>query len=138
VDAGGFLAHEGARGPAHAVNDRDIAGKQIGELCQEQRRPQFVHQLFVEDGGRQVTLRVGIHDRQGDIEVTLAAAGRDDHVHPRQDFLIAFDAGGIQRQPGGISADPLPQLHLALIALLRDLGVEADGGDRMNHIWRET
>ena len=30
VDAGDFLAHEGARRPADPVHDGDIAGQQIG------------------------------------------------------------------------------------------------------------
>ena len=52
IDAGGFLAHEGARGAGDAVHDRDIAGEQIGELRQEQRGAQVAHQPLVEKGGR--------------------------------------------------------------------------------------
>ena len=54
VDAGGFLAHEGARRAGHAVHDRDVAGEQVGELRQEQRRAQVVHQPLVEEGLRLV------------------------------------------------------------------------------------
>ena len=124
VDAGGFLAHEGARRAAHAVDDGDVAGEQVGELGQKQRRPQIVHQPFVEKAGARIALGISVHDRQVDREVAFAAAGGDDHVHPAEDFLVAFDAGRIQRQPGGIGADALPRFHLALIALFRDLGVE--------------
>ena len=73
-----------------------------------------------------------------DREVALAAAGGDDHVHPAEDFLVAFDAGRIQRQPGGIGADALPGFHLALIALFRDLGVEGDRRQRMHDVGREA
>jgi hypothetical protein len=38
---GPFLTHEGARGAGDAVDDRDVAGEQIGELSQKQRRPQI-------------------------------------------------------------------------------------------------
>ncbi len=126
IDAGGFLAHEGARGPGYAVDDGDIAGQQIGELRQEQRRAQIAHQPFVEEAGGRIALGLRAENAGIDRQIALAAAGGDDHVHPRQDFLVALDAGGIQRQPGGIGADPLPGFHLALIALFRDLGVEID------------
>ena len=76
--------------------------------------------------------------RHVDREIALAAAGGDDHVHPPEDFLVALDAGGIQRQPGGIGADALPGFHLALVALFRDLGVEADRRQRMNDVGREA
>ena len=52
IDAGEFLAHEGARGAGHAVHDRDIAGEQIGELRQEQCRAQIAHQPLVEKRSR--------------------------------------------------------------------------------------
>ena len=38
----------------------------------------------------------------------------------------------IERKTGGISADPLPGLHLALIALFRNLRVEIDRRQRMH------
>src|ERR1700749_1391266 len=59
-----------------------------------------------------------------DREIAFPAPACDDHVGLRQDFLVALDARRIQRQPGRIGADALPGLHLALVALLRDLGVE--------------
>ena len=68
VDAGRLLAHEGARGAGDAVHDRDVAGEQVGELRQEQRRPQVAHQPFVEEG-------VGIGG--------LAQAGEDRCCRPR-------------------------------------------------------
>ena len=138
VDAGGFLAHEGARGAGHAVDDGDVAGEQVGELGQEQRRPQIVHQPLVEKPGSRIALGVGVQDRQIDRDVAFAAAGGNDHVHPAEDFLVALDAGGIERQPGGIGADALPRLHLALVALFRDLGVERHRRQGMNDVGREA
>ena len=73
-----------------------------------------------------------------DRDVAFAAAGRDDHVHAAEDFPVAFDAGGIQRQPGGIGADALPRFHLTLVALLGDLRVEGDRRQRMDDVGRET
>src|SRR5258708_511135 len=72
-----------------------------------------------------------------DGEIAFAAAGGDDHVHPPEDFLVALDAGAIQREPGGVGADPLPGFHLALIALFRDLGVEGDLGPGMDDAGRK-
>ena len=137
VDAGGFLAHEGARRAGDAVHDGDIAGQQVGELRQEQRRAQIVHQPFVEEAGRGVALGLGVQNGGVDREIALAAAGGDDHVHPPEDFLVALDAGGIQREPGGIGADALPGFHLALIALFRDLGVEIDRRPGMHDVGRK-
>ena len=71
-------------------------------------------------------------------EIAFAAAGGDDHVHPPQDFLVALDAGGIQRQPGGIGPDALPGFHLALVALFGDLGVEIYRRPGMNDVGREA
>ena len=48
VDAGGLLAHEGARGAGDAVHDGDVAGEQVRELRQEQRRAEAVRQPLVE------------------------------------------------------------------------------------------
>ena len=48
VGAGGFLAHEGARRTDDAVHDGDVAGEQVGELRQEQRRAQVGQQVLVE------------------------------------------------------------------------------------------
>src|SRR5262245_31507050 len=94
------------------MHDGDVAGEQVGELRQEQRRAQIVHQLFIEEAGRQVAFRGRVEDRNIDCDVALAATGGDDHVHPREDFLVTLDAGGVQRKARGISTDALPQLHL--------------------------
>src|SRR5262249_55615171 len=66
-----------------------------------------------------------------------AATGGDDHVHAREQLGISLHAGICEREPGGISADPLPRLHLALVALFRDLLVEVDPGERMDEKGRE-
>src|SRR5665647_1259823 len=68
----------------------------------------------------------------------IVAAGGDDHVHARENIGLAFDAGGIECKAGGIGADPLPRLHLALIALLGDLRIEIDRRDRVHHERRES
>ncbi len=138
VDAGGFLAHEGARRSGDAVHDGDVAGQQVRELRQKQGRAQIVHQPLVEKAGSGVALGFQIQNVAVHREIALAAAGGDDHVHPRQDFLVRLDAGRIQRQPGGIGPDPLPGFHLALIALFGDLGVEIYRRPGMNDVGREA
>src|SRR5450631_634117 len=120
------------------MDDGDIAGEQVGKLGQKQRRPQIVHQPFVEEGGACVAVYIGVENCQIDRNIAFAAAGRDDHVHPAEDFLIALETRGFQRQPRGIGADPLPVFHLALIAFFRDLGVEADRRQRMNDVGGKT
>ena len=135
---GGFLAHERARGAGHAMDDRDIAGEQVGELRQKQRRPQIVHQPFVEEGRRGVALA---RRRSGSRMSTAMSrspppAATIMSVRPRISG-VALDAGGIQRQPGGIGADALPGFHLALVALFRDLRVEVDRRERMDDVGRE-
>ena len=55
-----------------------------------------------------------------------------------EDFLVALDAGRIQREPGGIGADALPGFHLTLIALFGDLRVEIYRRQGMDDVGRET
>ncbi len=132
IDAGGFLAHERARGAGDAMNDGNIAGHQVRELRQKQCRPQIVHQPLVEEGGGSIAPAQSGQDRGIDCRVALAAAGGDDHVHARQQFGIAFDAGAVEGEPRRIGANALPSLHLALVAFLGNLLVEVERGDRMN------
>ena len=137
VDAGRLLAHEGARGAGDAVHDRNVAGEQVGELRQEQRRPQVAHQPFVEEGagigGLGLPVRI----------VPSTATSRSPPpaatiMSMRAEQLgVALDAGVREREPGRIGADPLPRLHLALVALLRDLLVEIERRERMDEIGRE-
>ena len=47
IDARCLSACGAARRPGHAVHNGNIAGEQIGKLCQEKSRPQIVHQLFI-------------------------------------------------------------------------------------------
>ena len=124
VDAGGFLAQERARGSDDAVHDRDIAGEQVRKLRQEQGRAQIAHQPFVEEGAGLGHLAHAGEDRGVDRDVALAAAGGDDHVGAVEQIGLAGNAGVAEREAGGIDADALPQLHLPLIALLRNLLVE--------------
>ena len=120
------------------MDNRDVAGEQIGELRQEQRRPQVAHEPLVEKGVRVGGFALVAQDCSVDRDIALAAAGGHNHVHARKQLAIAFDAGVCQRQPSGIGADPLPRLHLALIALFRDLLVEVERSERMDEIWREA
>src|SRR6185437_2439039 len=126
VHAGSFLTHEGARRPAYAVHDGDIAGKQVRKLREEQGRAQAAHQLLVEQARRGISLGLRGQDRAIDGEIALAAAGGDHHVHAAEDFLVALDAGRFQREARGVGADALPGFHLALISLCRELGVDID------------
>ena len=137
VDAGGLFAHEGARGADDAVHQRDVAGEQIGQLRQKQRRAQVAHQALVEKRVRAIGLAHAGEDRIVGGDVALAAAGGDDHVGAVEQIRLAGDAGVAERQAGRIGADALPRLHLALIGLLRDLLVEAHRRQRMHDIGRE-
>ncbi len=137
IDAGGFLTHEGARRSGHAMDDSDVAGQKVGELRQKQRRAQIVHQPFVEEAGRGVSLSLGIQNRAVDGEITLAATGGDDHVHLRQDLAVALDAGRVERKACGIGADALPRFHLALVTLLRDLRVKGHRHHGMDDVGRK-
>src|SRR5215510_8464934 len=120
------------------MHNRDVAGEQIGELRQEQRRPQVAHEALVEKGVWIGRFTLVAQDRGVNRDVALAAAGGHDHVHAREQLAIAFDAGVSQRKPSGIGADPLPRLHLPLITLFRDLLVEVERSERVDEIWREA
>ena len=138
IDAGGLLAHEGARGTDNAVDERNIAGEQIGELRQKQGRPQVAHQALVEKGAWLVDLAHTGHDRGIDRDVALAASGGNDHVGMIEQVGIAGEPGIGQRQAGGINADPLPGFHLPLVAFLRDLLVETHRRKLMHDVGREA
>ena len=117
VGSGGFLAHEGAGRADYAMHQRDIAGQQIRQLCQEQRGAEIAEQMLV-----QVSVGIGAfgyarHDGLIGGVIALPPAGRHDHVHPAQQLGVAFDAGMIQRGAGGVGAVALPWLHLPLLAL---------------------
>src|ERR1700716_1198936 len=137
VNACSFLAHESARRSGYAVHDGDVAGQQVRKLRQKKRRTQIVHQPFVEKPGRGIALRFGTENAYVDREIALATAGGDNHIHPPEDFLVALNAGRIQRQPRGISPNALPGFHLALIALFRDLRVKIYRDPGMNDVRRE-
>ena len=70
-------------------------------------------------------------------KIALAAAGGHDHVHAAEQLRIALGPGAVEREAGGVGADPLPRLHLPLVALLRDLGVEIHRRQRMDDVGRE-
>ena len=69
--------------------------------------------------------------------VALAAAGRDDQVHPALEGGVVFGAGGIEGEAGGVAAEPLPRLHLPLVGFLRDLPVVFERDDGMDRVRRE-
>src|SRR5215813_13678003 len=73
-------------------------------------------------------------DRRIYCDVALAAAGRHDHVHAREQLGIALYAGIGESEPGGIGADPLPGLHLPLVALFRNLFVEVERRERVHQV----
>src|ERR1700733_6516016 len=133
-----FLAHESARGSRHAVHDGDVAGQEVRQLRQEQRRTQIAHQAVIEKAGRGIARRGGVENAGIDREIALTAAGGHNHVHPSEDFLVALDPGGIQRKPGGIGPDPLPGFHLTLIAFFWNLGIEVYRRPGMNNIGRQS
>ena len=116
------------------MDNGNIAGEQIGELRQEQRRPQVAHQPFVEEGFGIGGFGLVGQDRRIDGDVALAAAGRHDHVHASEQLGIALHAGTGESKPRGIGADPLPRLHLPLVALFRDLLVEIERRERMHQV----
>jgi hypothetical protein len=119
------------------VHDRDVAGHQVRELCQEQRGAQIAHQAVVHE-------RLGLRGLVGtgryvevDLRVALAAASRHDHVGARQQLGLCLQSCAVEREPGRIGPDALPRLHLALIALLRDLPVEFERDDAMHDVGRK-
>ena len=119
------------------MNDRHIAGEQVGKLGQEQGRAQIVGEALVQE-----RLRIGRSAEAGqdlavDDEIALAAARRDDHVHMRQAVEIAGKARIGERQAGGIGAEALPRLHLANVGLARDLLVELERHHRQHRERRE-
>ncbi len=120
------------------MDNRDVAGQQVGQLRQEQGGTQVVHQPLVEETVMiaRFSTRLGQPGQDGaiDIEIAFAAARRHDHIHAAENVGVALDAGAVERKPGGVDADALPGLHLALIALLGDLRVEAHRGERMHHV----
>ncbi|MNI03158.1 hypothetical protein D3C73_560540 [compost metagenome] len=136
-DAGSLFTHEGARGTGDLVDDRDISGHQIGELREEERRPQFRRKLLVQQNVAVVALQGFIDDQRIDLDVALTATGGDNHVHRGACFGIFFETGVIKRQTGGKDAEPLPVFHLALVAF-DDLGGPVDFRKRMDRIRREA
>ena len=119
------------------MHQRDIAGEEIGQLRQKQRRAQVAHQPFVEKNVRAIGFAYAGEDRIVGGDVALAAAGGDDHVGAVEQIRLAGNAGVAERQARRIGAGALPQLHLALIGLFRNLLVKAHRRQRMHDIGRE-
>ncbi len=136
-NAGCFFTHEGAGRAGDLVHDGDIAGHQVGKLGEKQRRAQFRRQLFVQQLFAVVALQSLVNDQRIDIDVALAAAGSNDHIHGGAGFGIFLQAGIIKCKTGGKNAETLPVFHLALVAALGDLCRPVDLGHGMNRIWLE-
>jgi hypothetical protein len=137
IDAARLLAHEGARGTGDAVDDADIAREQVRELRQEQGRPQVVQEPLVEEGAGIVGPAQAGEDGPIDRIVALAAARRHHERERRLEGRILLHPGRVEGEAGGIDAEPLPQLHLALVRLLRDLRIEGERRDRVHRVGRE-
>jgi hypothetical protein len=119
------------------MDQRNIAGKQVGQLRQKQSRAQITHQALVKKGAG----LVGFADTGKNCiigcNVAFAAARRDDHVGAVKQFGVAGNAGVAQCQAGGIGAGALPEFHLALVRFLRDLLVEAHRRKLMHDVRSE-
>lgn len=137
-DAGPFLAHEGARRTGDLVHDRNVAGEQVGQLCQEQGRPEFGGQLLVEQDIEVIPAFRCSQDVVVDSHVALAAAGCHHHIHGGTQSFVGLDAGIVQGQAGHIGAQPLPGFHLTLVAALGDLQVPVDLGQGMDGVGSEA
>ena len=138
VDAGLFLAHEGAGCARDAVHDGDVAGEQVRELRQEQRRPQVAHQALVEERAPVGGAPQPGQDLRVDGRVALAAAGRHDELHLGLQLGIVLDAGRVECGAGRVHPEALPRIHLTLVGLLGDLPVPLDRDGRMNRERREA
>ena len=123
IGGGAFLAHEGAGRTGDAVDDGDVACQQVRKLGQEKGGAEAGGQHLVQPGAINRLGQFGIHllvQRQ----VALAAAGGDDQVH------VVHQGAGVRivdGKTGGIGAQALPGLHLALVTLLGDLPIERQG-----------
>ncbi len=119
VGAGGFLAHEGARGADHAMHERDIAGEQVRKLRKEKGGAQIAHQPFVDEGVAlsalpRTSVRIAVStvtSRSPPPAATIMS------VLSRISAFLAMPAS-VQREARRIDADALPGFHLPLIALL--------------------
>jgi hypothetical protein len=89
------------------MDDRDIPGEQVGQLCQKHGRPQIAHQTFIKKCSRVVSsLHVG-QDCFINGNIALASAGCDDHIHTREDLRISLDPRGVECHSSGIRANAL-------------------------------
>ena len=133
-----LLAHEGPRRPRDAVHDRDVAGREVGELRQEQGRPDIAEEALVQVGAGIGRVSEPGQDLAVDRVVALAAAGGDDHLGLGLAGRVVLEAGRVEREAGRVAAEALPRLHLALVALLRDLPVPFERRDGMDRVIGET
>ena len=121
------------------MDQRNVAGEQVRQLRQKESGAQIAHQAFIEKGARRIgPLAQTGHDRGIDRDVALAAAGGNDHVGVVEQFGIAGNAGIGERHARGIDADPLPGLHLPLIALFGMCLSKLIGPELMHDVGREA
>ncbi len=138
-NAGRFFAHEGARRTGDLVHDGDIAGQQIGELRQKQRRAQFGRQLFVQQLFAVVALQRFVDD-QANRQRCRARRRQPRRSCPssRRHRASSLKPASSSARPAAEHTETLPVFHLALIAALGDLLRPVDFRQRMHRIGRET
>ena len=112
----------------------NVAGEQIGELGQKERRAKFGRKPLVQQHVAVVARRRRFQDCRVDGFVALAATGCDNHVHGRAEHFVGLDRGVVERKASRIGAEPLPRFHLPLVAALGDLQPPVDHRQRMDHV----
>ena len=133
-----LFAQERARRTDDAVHDGNVAGEKIGKLRQKQGGAQIAHQPFVEKRPALGHLAHAGKNAAVGRNVALAAGGRHDHVGVVEELRFAGEPRVRKRKTGGVDPHPLPQLHLALVALFRDLLVEIQRAERMHDVGCEA
>ena len=79
------------------MHDRDIAGHEVGELCEKQGWTQIAHQALIEIGAGIVRGAQACQNADINLSVTFAAPCRNDHVGAREQVGIAFHARALER-----------------------------------------
>ena len=116
-----------------------LPASEIGELGEEERRAEVVGEALVEE-----LLRRRRASPSPSRIVASTAKSRSPPLAATtmwvraEDVDVAGDAGIVEREAGGIGADPLPVLHLALVAALRDLQVEVERHHRVDRVGRDS
>ena len=114
-----------------------LPARKIRKLGQEERRPEIAHQPLVQEHAGVFRFADAREDLAVHGVVALAPARRDDELHPGFQGGVGLGLRRVERQPGGVDAELLPGLHLALVGLFRDLPVEVEGHGRVDRVGRE-